>query len=210
MITKDKLKKVFTKICSDECMFDIVLYEYDKYLKRKAKEKGLVLGTDEYDKLFKNDEAEAVSWLVNGMLTDKVVDYIKENMEYVLIVEYPEDEYLQDIIDGIKNTQEHYKDELGERFNLMPYLFDKKACRVGSTGIDSGGFTDDFYYAVGELVTYILEDGTLVVVEENRFSFDDLEGDSACIFRRVVDNESWMLDELDDLFESDYQGFFDI
>ena len=100
MITKDKLKKVFTKICSDECMFDVVLYEYDKYLERKAKEKGLVPGTDEYDKLFKNDEAEAVSWLVNGMLTDKVVDYIKENMEYVLIVEYPEDEYLQDIIDA--------------------------------------------------------------------------------------------------------------
>ena len=90
----------------------------------------------------------------------------------------------------------------------MPHLFDKKACRVGSTGIDSGGFVGDFYYAVGELVTYILEDGTLVVVEENRFSFDDLEGDSVCIFRRIVDNESWMLDELDDLFESDYQGFF--
>ena len=209
MLTKEKLKESFRVICSNEYTLEVIMDAYDCYLEEKDFKKWFTSSFDEHENSFVNEEDESLSWMVDGITTDKVLDYINSHMEYIPIVEYPEDEFLQDIIDGINDIQDFFKQEHKEDVHMMPYLFDKKACLVGSTGMNMMGNVRGLFYYTGTYNTYILEDGTVAVVEENKFSYDDKE-DSTCTFRRIVSNENALLNELDDLFEEDYKGLFEV
>lgn len=210
MLSKEQIKNIFEKICVSSANFDMALDIYDNYLEKIADEKGIKPGTDEYAKLFENDEKEALPWLVEKLVNDKVVNFINENMEYVPIIEYPSDKALNKINNGIKYVIDFYKNEHGNNFgDIRPNIFDIKACRVGEIYGDKMGFIDNFSYAIGSYVTYILSDGTFAIVEEKSYSYDEEKSD--CIIRRIVkESDCALLNLLDEYFDSDYQGLFDV
>ena len=211
MLTKENLKMAFAEICFDECVLDVADDIYNESLSDDAEERGIMPGTEAYEKVFNYDAEKVLPWLVDRLATDKVLDYVNSHMKYVPIVELRDDEYFDEIIHGIKDVQTFFKREHGKKVELMPNLFDMKACRVGSTCIpDMCGFVSDVNYSVGVYVTYILENGTVVIVEEKSFSVGNYEEEPSAIFRRIVDIDYGLLNLLDDLFDADFKGLFDV
>ena len=211
MINKKKLEKAFMQIFSSNMLKKDVLNLYRSYIKKQAKEKNIVPDSEEYKLLFINEEKEALPWIISRMVDDYSLNYINKNMEYIPIVEFPIDETLKNINDEILNAIRISRSTTGENlYHIRPLLFDKKGCLVGSSGFTEGGFVDNFQYTIGDFKTYILEDGSVVIVEERTYTTNNKVDDNTFIVRKINLSERPLLNDfIDVMFDDENDEDFD-
>ena len=211
MLTRESLKSVFLEICR-EYEGDIEFY-YNHCLDEECKRLGIPRSIVKDLDSFKKAREYYLSQVVDGMLTDKVIDYINENMEDVPIVScYGDNDIanlLSHITEGvsccfqfIKNTDKYSNDY----HLLFPNLFDCKACDVSlSVDWDVIKNIGGNWYNAGIYRTYILENGSFAVIEEKHYPFGDK---NELIVRRKVEYCPPTLEDLEGLFEERSRGFF--
>ena len=151
-----------------------------------------------------------------GLVSDELVDYINKNARELTTVEFGNYEKLGVLGSVVKEHDDNCRMTVGTDMHILPLLpamFEKKAVRVGSDGVE-GNINCNM-----SCVTYIFEDGTYAVIEETsyglQFDEEDYEKDvpPLLLVRTVCkpDTATPSLDELDEsgLFDEYYKGYWD-
>ena len=153
-------------------------------------------------------------WYLEKVITDDVVKYLNEHMEYHLLVESIGDSSIaQEYVDCIKNVCEiHRADpEDNDLKEYIPVLGNVRSVCIGYDMAERGGVLDDFSYTIGVDTYYLTETGDLIAAKEYRYSLDDKsESGRRTLIMRVPDDCIGVSDyvvpyELESLFPEEYR-----
>lgn len=202
--TKEELRDILVRIYSRDDIMDIM---WDVF---EDKMNGLINAEFDGEGTVPDDivakcEMKLAEWYVDEVLSDDVLKYVNEHLDYVLVTESP------DFIDYIKPAMFNFEASMpGDAHcdieNILPVLGDKRAIRIGDDGAAGGGGEDGITYVV-EYVYYLLEDGTCLCTNEYTYYFWYDGGHEERAIVRVIDrdNNRVVPYDLEELFPEEYR-----
>ena len=160
---------------------------------------------------------DAVVWYANKAVSDELVNYLNDNLEYYPVVEFLKaslDEYtIFQMLVGFNGSGKRrvWKGQLipataGTRIVYLGSLpFDTK----GDIYIGLNGKTTGYNYSYGEYRTYLTEEGKIVVTKETVVQ-DMSDKDNHLIIRSVVSNytDKISLNALDQIVDEKFRGLY--
>ena len=161
---------------------------------------------------------KAVEWYMDAAVTDEVVKYLNDNLEYYPVVEFLKaslDEYtiFQMLVsfNGINSRKRVWKGQ------LIPATAESRLVKLGSFPHDTKGDiyiglqgkTTAYKYDYGAYNTYMSENGKLIFVKETIVQDMDDE-DNHLIIRAVVPNDikKISIDALDAVVDERFRGLY--
>lgn len=204
-LTRAELQPLFVTICSTDDNFMAITEMFpDRH--------------DDFISIYgygQRADKALVSWYVDRILTDTVVDYINNNMDIYPVVQCRFEnnvlDYARDAaIAEAKNLMHlHIYSRYGDQ-SVFPIISDYPACAISDGFISGGGgaYINGMYFG---FETFISADGRLVVCDTYSYTFsqhdsgDPLE-DIIIRVPREPDESDLTLDLLDDLFDEEYRG----
>ena len=161
---------------------------------------------------------DAVVWYANKAVSDELVNYLNDNLEYYPVVEFLKaslDEYtiFQMLVsfNGINARKRVWKGE------LIPALAGCRLTYLGSMPFDTKGDiyiglqgkTTAYKYSYGEYRTYLTEEGKIVVTKETVVQ-DINDKDNHLIIRSVISNcmNKISLSALDKIVDEKFRGLY--
>ncbi len=162
---------------------------------------------------------KAVEWYMDAAVTDEVVKYLNDNLEYYPVVEFLKaslDEYtIFQMLVGFNGINSHKRVWKG---HLIPATGESRLVYLGSFPHDTKGDiyiglqgkTTGYKYDYGAYKTYLREDGKLIFVKETTVQ-DINDDDNHLIIRAVVpdDIKKISIDALDAVVDERFRGLYE-
>ena len=202
--TKEELRNALVRIYSRDdiadVMWDVFEDEMNEFISAEFDGEGTVP-----DEVVAKCQMKLAELYVDRGLSDDVLKYVNEHLDYVLVTESP------DFVNYIKPAMFNFEaampgDAHCEIERILPVLGDQRAIKIGDELDHGGGGEDGVTYTV-ENVYYLLEDGTSLCTNEYTYYFwYDGEPEERAVVR-IVDtyNDQAIPYDLEELFPEEYR-----